>query len=75
MRKQEYGAERHRNPEIGNTQFYWGCRLPDHMLNERKCTDTLDSIETRIADSFGCDTQQEKELNEKCHTLHVQLPA
>ena len=36
------------NPNYRNKRVCWGCGSPDHLLRDRKCTPTLNSIKTNL---------------------------
>jgi len=62
--------DRRRNPTLPRRRFCWGCGSPDHILSDRKCTPTLDSIKTNILESFGDEEKGIDELAEQFLTLH-----
>lgn len=57
-RRLRHANSKRRFPNTRNKTFCWGCGSPDHILSNRKCTSTLESIKTDIVGLPECDGDQ-----------------
>ena len=55
------------NPTLRHGRFCWGCGSRDHILSDRKCTPTLQSIRTNFVEQ-GLDDENCQELVQILHT-------
>lgn len=51
-------------PKHAQQVFFRVCGSTDHILSEKKCKPTLESIKTNLVDSLNCDSNQEYEIAE-----------
>ena len=64
-----FGNRPRRNPCIPQKRVCWGCGSPDHLLRDKKCTPTLDTIKTNIVPCFQYSNEDASMLAEEFSTL------
>ena len=63
-------AQRSENPTLRAKRYCFGCGSPDHILSDRKCTPTLDSIQTNFIHNLAYNNAEAEEFANQVLMLH-----